>query len=125
MLRSPSTTSAPAAAQADAQLAATTPRVSAELPEVPRRADFPTGRAGDAQYAHATAECERLESILLGAMTHRECGDANPNAPCMVDGVCSKRFPKPFQQATEWNESEIYPKYRRRAPEHETRCVCP
>ena len=41
----------------------------------------------------------------------------------MVDGVCSKRFPKPFQQATEWNESDIYPKYRRRAPEHGGRSI--
>ena len=34
----------------------------------------------------------------------------------MVDGHCSKNYPKPFQLVTEWNDSEIYPKYKRHLP---------
>ena len=49
-------------------------------------------------------------------MLHRECGRANPNAPCMEKGSCDKFFPKDFNVATTWSEHEIYPKYRRRSP---------
>ena len=34
----------------------------------------------------------------------------------MEDGVCGKRIPKEFCDATPYNEREIYPQYRRRAP---------
>ena len=51
-------------------------------------------------------------------MIHGPCGPYNPNAPCMVNGVCSKRFPKPFFQETVINENS-YPNYRRR-PGQET-----
>ena len=33
-------------------------------------------------------------------MLHGPCGTANPYAPCMVNGVCTKGFPKPFQEET-------------------------
>jgi len=51
-------------------------------------------------------------------MIHGPCGTYNPNAPCMVNGVCSKRFPKPFFQETVINENS-HPNYRRR-PGQET-----
>ena len=59
----------------------------------------------------------RLQQIVLGSMTHNECGAARPTAPCMKDGRCSKRFPKPFCAETQWDEAVAYPQYRRRAPE--------
>ena len=31
-------------------------------------------------------------NIITQSMVHGPCGDANPDAKCMVDGHCSKRF---------------------------------
>lgn len=62
--------------------------VSAELPEPPKREDFPDGDEGQALFEHTSAECQRLENIIVKTLLHRECGRTNPNAPCMVDGVC-------------------------------------
>ena len=46
-------------------------------------------------------------------MIHGPCGKINPSSPCMVDGICSKNFPKPFNEYTKEN-SDGYPEYRRR-----------
>ena len=33
-------------------------------------------------------------------MLHGPCGSAFPNSPCMDKGVCTKGFPKQFQEKT-------------------------
>jgi hypothetical protein len=45
-------------------------------------------------------------------MTHGPCGNANKKAPCMVDGKCSKKYPKDFCDETTMEE-DGYPKYAR------------
>ncbi|CAA0825383.1 Unknown protein, partial [Striga hermonthica] len=44
-------------------------------------------------------------------MIHGPCGLARKNSPCMVDGKCSKRFPKPFLELTSVDD-DGYPRYR-------------
>ena len=33
-----------------------------------------------------------LHKIVTSLMMHGPCGTSNPESPCMVDGVCSKKF---------------------------------
>ncbi|GAB2292949.1 hypothetical protein Dimus_038230 [Dionaea muscipula] len=47
-------------------------------------------------------------------MVHGPCGNLNPDSPCMVDGQCSKRYPRSFVDATTM-DGDGYPIYRRRA----------
>ena len=46
-------------------------------------------------------------------MMHESCGTCMPNAPCMKDGKCFKRYPRSFQENTIENE-DGYPIYRHR-----------
>ncbi|XP_029448166.1 solute carrier family 52, riboflavin transporter, member 2 isoform X3 [Rhinatrema bivittatum] len=46
-------------------------------------------------------------------MIHGPCERRNSNSPCLVDGKCSKGFPKKFQNETATNE-DGYPTYQRR-----------
>ena len=57
-----------------------------------------------------------LFEIIKSQMVHGPCGAYNHKSPCMKDGKCSKRYPKPFLLETQTNE-EGYPSYRRRKPE--------
>ena len=49
-------------------------------------------------------------------MIHGPCGDINPKSPCMVDGKCSKGFPKQFCEITIVHPSNTYPDYQRLEP---------
>jgi hypothetical protein len=54
----------------------------------------------------------QLFEVVTSFMLHGPCGPQYPNAKCMVNGKCSKGFPKPWQERTEWAENG-YPKYAR------------
>jgi hypothetical protein len=54
----------------------------------------------------------KLFDTVKRVMVHGPCGAYDPNAPCMVDGKCSKGFPKPFQSSTAMDQ-DGYPKYYR------------
>ena len=54
-----------------------------------------------------------LHKIVAKFMMHGPCGTSNLNLPCMVDGRCSKRFPKDFVNHT-FAGTDGYPNYRRR-----------
>ncbi|XP_049300534.1 uncharacterized protein LOC125774300 [Anopheles funestus] len=56
---------------------------------------------------------EELHDTVRKCMMHGPCGRSNPQAPCMKDGVCSKRFPKHYISQTRQAE-DGYPLYRRR-----------
>ena len=50
---------------------------------------------------------------VTSCMIHGPCGLLNPKSPCMIDGKCSKQFPKQFNENTREN-IDGYPEYRRR-----------
>ncbi|XP_055845040.1 uncharacterized protein LOC129911312 [Episyrphus balteatus] len=55
-----------------------------------------------------------LFEIVTKNMIHGPCGVLNPQSQCMIDGNCSKRFPKELVQQTITGH-DGYPLYRRRA----------
>ena len=81
--------------------------ISAQLPPDP--ALFPQG-------SDERVQAERLESFVIQNMIHGPCGKINPNSPCMVDGKCSKGYPKNFCDKTVVNPKNTYPEYQRLDP---------
>ena len=53
-----------------------------------------------------------LYRTVTTCMLHGACGDDNRDAPCMVQGRCSKHFPKEFSEVTVYGENG-YPQYAR------------
>jgi hypothetical protein len=53
-----------------------------------------------------------LYQTVTNCMLHGPCGDVKPTAPCMVNGKCSKHFPKEFSEVTIFGENG-YPQYSR------------
>ena len=90
--------------------------VCAELPPSPDDTDDPEEKN----------ERERLQTIVLNNMIHGPCGKENPKCPCMVDGRCSKGYPKDFIKETTVDPDSYYANYRRRSPTDGGRTVvCP
>ena len=56
---------------------------------------------------------KELYDIVCSNLMHGPCGDMNPKCVCMVDGKCSKNFPKQCHTETHVSE-DSYPSYRRR-----------
>ncbi|XP_073120388.1 uncharacterized protein [Henckelia pumila] len=54
-----------------------------------------------------------LYQAVIRHMIHGPCGLLNPWSPCMRDGICKKKFPKPFTSYTALG-NDSYPIYRRR-----------
>ncbi|XP_028775968.1 uncharacterized protein LOC114732794 [Neltuma alba] len=57
-------------------------------------------------------EQPELFEAVSNYMMHGPCGLANPKSPCMVNGKCSKYYPKPFNSSTIIHE-DGYPRYKR------------
>lgn len=55
-----------------------------------------------------------LHEVVIKNMIHGPCGTLNQNAPCMVDGKCSKRYPRTLISET-ITGNDGYPLYRRRS----------
>jgi len=58
-------------------------------------------------------EDPELYLLVKEHMIHGPCGPGNLDSPCMVDGNCSKNFPKQILEHTSI-DSNGYPIYRRR-----------
>jgi len=58
-------------------------------------------------------EDPELYLLVKEHMMHGPCGPDNLNSPCMIDGKCSKSFPKQFLENTSI-DANGYPLYRRR-----------
>ena len=54
-----------------------------------------------------------LNKTVTTLMMHGPCGLSNPNSPCMVDGKCTKKFPKEVVDKT-FATGDGYPHYRRK-----------
>ncbi|RVE41066.1 hypothetical protein evm_014285 [Chilo suppressalis] len=55
-----------------------------------------------------------LHKVITKNMIHGPCGILNPISPCMVEGKCSKRYPKQLVAET-ITGNDGYPLYRRRS----------
>lgn len=53
-----------------------------------------------------------LYQIVTTSLIHGPCGLLNMKFPCMKDGRCTKRYPKPFVQSTTFNKHD-YAHYKR------------
>ncbi|KAK9074699.1 hypothetical protein SSX86_003017 [Deinandra increscens subsp. villosa] len=58
-------------------------------------------------------EDPELYTLVREFMIHGPCGAHNKKAPCMVNGECSKNFPKKFRESTS-TDPDGFPLYRRR-----------
>ncbi|XP_052200448.1 uncharacterized protein LOC127806909 isoform X1 [Diospyros lotus] len=54
-----------------------------------------------------------LFETIKCCMVHGPCGARNPQAPCMENGRCTKRYPRVFTETTTMDQ-DGYPIYRRR-----------
>ena len=73
--------------------------VVAELPPNPEDTEDPIEKE----------QRKRLETIVLNNMVHGPCGEK-----CMIDGKCSKGYPKEFKKDTMVDQESNYATYRRR-----------
>ncbi|KAL4090226.1 hypothetical protein QTP88_025121 [Uroleucon formosanum] len=55
-----------------------------------------------------------LHEVVIKNMIHGPCGTLNQNSPCMMDGKCSKRYPRTLMSET-ITGNDGYPLYRRRS----------
>ena len=88
--------------------------ISAQLPPDPESLEGTEDKKNQAR---------RLQQIILTNMVHGPCGKINPNSPCMVDGKCSKGYPKPFCKTTFVDPDSSHPVYQRLSPEDGGRVV--
>ncbi|XP_073529640.1 uncharacterized protein [Phyllobates terribilis] len=56
-----------------------------------------------------------LFDTITKNMIHGPCGSLNRNSPCVIDGRCSKHYPRSLVQETQTGQ-DGYPVYRRRKP---------
>lgn len=64
----------------------------------------------------------KLHTIVTKHMIHGPCGVINNSSPCMIDGKCSKRYPRNLVAET-ISGIDGYPLYRRRSVEDGGRSV--
>jgi len=55
-----------------------------------------------------------LFNIIKIHMIYRPCGNLNPQCPCMKDGKCKYKYPRPLLNETR-TDTNGYPLYRRRS----------
>lgn len=58
-----------------------------------------------------------LFDIISKHMIHGPCGSLNSKSPCMIDGKCSKKYPRTLITETQTGQ-DGYPLYRRRSVEN-------
>lgn len=59
-----------------------------------------------------------LYEIITKNMVHFPCSLHNINSPCMIDGKCTKRYPKTYTNETITGHDDSYPLYHQRFPDN-------
>lgn len=57
--------------------------------------------------------CPDLYNQVIHHNLHGPCGEHNPRCPCMKNGICTKGYPKDFNEMTQVGD-DSYPIYQRR-----------
>ncbi|CAN6999808.1 unnamed protein product, partial [Brassica rapa subsp. trilocularis] len=64
-------------------------------------------------------EDPEANNLVTKHMIHGPCGVINPKSPCMENNVCTKKYPRPYNDSTSIDKSG-YVLYRRRRNENES-----
>ena len=80
----------------------------------------PLDRLGDPDIVDSVVSAEipnreeylELHATVTKCMVRGPCGQLNPRSPCMAENVCTKGFPKAFQDETVFADN-AYPTYKR------------
>lgn len=86
--------------------------------ELPPDFEFPPQFINNMISADLPPPGSACHDIIEKLNIHGPWGTHNPEATCMVNGQCTKNFPKAFQVTEMGREFDAFIVYKRRSPQH-------